>query len=86
MVNIFVLHLSSHHLSTPTMYYFSSVENIVEFLQKAEYSRYPTQTVVHTQIDSNERQPFYINGHGTPCNTFNIDKYGTMIPMNKHNR
>lgn len=84
MVNIFVLYLNRHHLDTPALHYFSSIDNIIEFLNRVDYSRYPSQTVVYTQLDSNVRQPFYIKGYDKPCNTFSIDKNGLMKPMNIH--
>lgn len=84
MIDIFVLYLARHHLSTPVLYYFSNIENIVKFLNKIEYSKYPPQNVVYTRLDVNIRQPFYIDGYDTPCNTFSIDRHGVMKPMNKH--
>lgn len=87
MTTIYILHCQNAGIDSVEEYYFSSIDNIVQFLNQHEQrkSNYP-QTVVAIQLDTNIRQPVYINGYENPCNTFSINKLGEMKPLNVYNK
>jgi len=65
--------------------YFSTINKIVEFLNRPEQHYGPLwHTVVYMQLDSNKRQPVHVDGYAEPCNSFAINKFGEIRPLNVH--
>lgn len=82
MTVIYVLYYQNDGVDSMEEHYFSSINNIIQFLNQHEQRQcnYP-QTVIAIQLNTNVRQPIHINGYEKPCTAFSINKLGELKPF-----